>query len=271
VRRRHGSHGGSSGGGESFMRVHWVAVPKALRARRVNRRRTGAGAQQQQQQQQEEEEEEEEEEEGQSWSCSSSFVYVVEGQHNPLASAAAEGELFPRFPGVHWVAVPQALRARRVNRRRWSAGPGSAGPRGSVRHTHACTHACCRPLRPYIAAIVNHSLRGRASLCCLQQPVAAQTWIYSYTVLVRSRREGKREGRGGEDCGSPSRLTAAAAAASPVYFLAVNVLLFMHGMPWCRCSLHRPKLGKKIVALFRREGLPLHWDKQGQAAPTMVS
>jgi multisite-specific tRNA:(cytosine-C5)-methyltransferase len=27
------------GGGESFMRVHWVAVPKALRARRVNRRR----------------------------------------------------------------------------------------------------------------------------------------------------------------------------------------------------------------------------------------
>eukprot|EP01047_Picozoa_sp_COSAG01_P075407 COSAG01_NODE_12916_length_1664_cov_0.948882_2_plen_299_part_00 len=29
-----------SGGGESFLRVHWVAVPKALRARRVNRRRT---------------------------------------------------------------------------------------------------------------------------------------------------------------------------------------------------------------------------------------
>jgi hypothetical protein len=28
------------GGGESFIRVHWVAVPKALRARRVNRRRT---------------------------------------------------------------------------------------------------------------------------------------------------------------------------------------------------------------------------------------
>jgi hypothetical protein len=26
------------GGGESFLRVHWVAVPKALRARRVNRR-----------------------------------------------------------------------------------------------------------------------------------------------------------------------------------------------------------------------------------------
>jgi hypothetical protein len=30
----------SGGGGESFLRVHWVAVPKALRARRVNRRRT---------------------------------------------------------------------------------------------------------------------------------------------------------------------------------------------------------------------------------------
>jgi hypothetical protein len=29
---------GSDGGGESFLRVHWVAVPKALRARRVNRR-----------------------------------------------------------------------------------------------------------------------------------------------------------------------------------------------------------------------------------------
>jgi hypothetical protein len=29
----------SSGGGESFLRVHWVAVPKALRARRVSRRR----------------------------------------------------------------------------------------------------------------------------------------------------------------------------------------------------------------------------------------
>jgi hypothetical protein len=27
------------GGGESFLRVHWVAVPKGLRARRVNRRR----------------------------------------------------------------------------------------------------------------------------------------------------------------------------------------------------------------------------------------
>jgi|EP01047_Picozoa_sp_COSAG01_P062401 hypothetical protein len=26
------------GGGESFMCVYWVAVPKALRARRVNRR-----------------------------------------------------------------------------------------------------------------------------------------------------------------------------------------------------------------------------------------
>eukprot|EP01049_Picozoa_sp_SAG25_P007890 SAG25_NODE_672_length_6012_cov_14.256046_2_plen_153_part_00 len=32
------------GGGESFMRVHWVAVPKALRARRVNRRRRRWGA-----------------------------------------------------------------------------------------------------------------------------------------------------------------------------------------------------------------------------------
>jgi hypothetical protein len=27
------------GGGESFLRVHWVAVPQGLRARRVNRRR----------------------------------------------------------------------------------------------------------------------------------------------------------------------------------------------------------------------------------------
>jgi hypothetical protein len=25
------------GGGESFLRVHWVAVPEAMRARRVNR------------------------------------------------------------------------------------------------------------------------------------------------------------------------------------------------------------------------------------------
>jgi hypothetical protein len=32
---------GGGGGGESFLRVHWVAVPKALRARRVNRRRGG--------------------------------------------------------------------------------------------------------------------------------------------------------------------------------------------------------------------------------------
>ena len=31
--------GGGRGGGESFLRVHWVGVPKALRARRVNRRR----------------------------------------------------------------------------------------------------------------------------------------------------------------------------------------------------------------------------------------
>jgi hypothetical protein len=36
------SRGG--GGGESFLRVHWVAVPKAMRARRVNRRRCRAGA-----------------------------------------------------------------------------------------------------------------------------------------------------------------------------------------------------------------------------------
>jgi hypothetical protein len=28
------------GSGEWFLRVHWVAVPEALRARRVNRRRT---------------------------------------------------------------------------------------------------------------------------------------------------------------------------------------------------------------------------------------
>jgi hypothetical protein len=31
-------------GGGSFMRVHWVAVPKTLRARRVNRRGTAAAA-----------------------------------------------------------------------------------------------------------------------------------------------------------------------------------------------------------------------------------
>jgi hypothetical protein len=34
-----GTGGGGGGGGESFLRVHWVAVPKALRARRVNRKR----------------------------------------------------------------------------------------------------------------------------------------------------------------------------------------------------------------------------------------
>jgi hypothetical protein len=34
----------SAAGGESFMHVHWVAVPKALRARRVNRWRTGSWA-----------------------------------------------------------------------------------------------------------------------------------------------------------------------------------------------------------------------------------
>eukprot|EP01047_Picozoa_sp_COSAG01_P005412 COSAG01_NODE_184_length_22692_cov_155.762758_18_plen_111_part_00 len=31
------------GEGESFLRVHWVAVPEALRARRVNRRRRRGG------------------------------------------------------------------------------------------------------------------------------------------------------------------------------------------------------------------------------------
>jgi hypothetical protein len=33
------SGGGGGGGGESFLCVDWVAVPEALRARRVNRRR----------------------------------------------------------------------------------------------------------------------------------------------------------------------------------------------------------------------------------------
>eukprot|EP01047_Picozoa_sp_COSAG01_P026762 COSAG01_NODE_1735_length_9365_cov_3.816318_11_plen_150_part_00 len=33
-----GGGGGGGGGGESFLRVHWVAVPKAVRARRVNNR-----------------------------------------------------------------------------------------------------------------------------------------------------------------------------------------------------------------------------------------
>eukprot|EP01047_Picozoa_sp_COSAG01_P050942 COSAG01_NODE_5200_length_4415_cov_3.887396_2_plen_104_part_00 len=36
----HGDAPPGVGVGESFMRVHWVAVPKALRARRVNRRCT---------------------------------------------------------------------------------------------------------------------------------------------------------------------------------------------------------------------------------------
>jgi hypothetical protein len=40
--RSGGGGGGGGGGGESFLRVHWVAVPKALRARRVNRRRRRA-------------------------------------------------------------------------------------------------------------------------------------------------------------------------------------------------------------------------------------
>jgi hypothetical protein len=30
-------------GGESFLRVHWVAVPEGLRARRANRRRRRLG------------------------------------------------------------------------------------------------------------------------------------------------------------------------------------------------------------------------------------
>jgi hypothetical protein len=37
--RSGGGGGGGGGGGESFLRVHWVAVPKALRARRVNKQR----------------------------------------------------------------------------------------------------------------------------------------------------------------------------------------------------------------------------------------
>jgi hypothetical protein len=38
--RAHGtSELGGSGSGESFLRVQWVAVPQALRARRANRRR----------------------------------------------------------------------------------------------------------------------------------------------------------------------------------------------------------------------------------------
>jgi hypothetical protein len=32
-----GLNAGGGGSGESFLRVHWVAVPEALRARRVNR------------------------------------------------------------------------------------------------------------------------------------------------------------------------------------------------------------------------------------------
>ena len=32
-----GRGGGGGDGGESFLRVHWVAVPEAMRARRVNR------------------------------------------------------------------------------------------------------------------------------------------------------------------------------------------------------------------------------------------
>jgi hypothetical protein len=35
---RHRVEWAGPGGGESFLRVHWVAVPEALRARRVNRR-----------------------------------------------------------------------------------------------------------------------------------------------------------------------------------------------------------------------------------------
>jgi hypothetical protein len=35
-----------------------------------------------------------------------------------IGGGGGEGESFSRFPRVHWVAVAQALRARRVNRRR---------------------------------------------------------------------------------------------------------------------------------------------------------
>jgi hypothetical protein len=37
--RNAGAGGGGGGGGESLLRGHWVAVPEALRARRVNRLR----------------------------------------------------------------------------------------------------------------------------------------------------------------------------------------------------------------------------------------
>eukprot|EP01047_Picozoa_sp_COSAG01_P074599 COSAG01_NODE_12514_length_1727_cov_0.941646_1_plen_44_part_10 len=37
MRLRNGRYGGGGGKGESFFRVDWVAVPEALRARRVNR------------------------------------------------------------------------------------------------------------------------------------------------------------------------------------------------------------------------------------------
>ena len=37
------------------------------------------------------------------------------GQHSGGGGGGGEGEFFPRFAGVVWVAVPLALRARRIN------------------------------------------------------------------------------------------------------------------------------------------------------------
>jgi hypothetical protein len=90
---------GGSRGGESFLRVHWVGVPKGLRARRVNRRRRRVGA----------------------------------------AAAAARGCRAARLPGAEsqrralpaMVPQPQPRHGRRRRRRcpppwaQWGAGGGS--------------------------------------------------------------------------------------------------------------------------------------------------
>jgi hypothetical protein len=84
----------------------------------------------------------------------------------PAAGGGGEGESFPRFPGAHWVAVPQALRARRSNRR---TVLGRLGREAAGRDHRAGRCRCCwRPhgAMPSIGGVAGVRRRAATRRTC---------------------------------------------------------------------------------------------------------
>ena len=102
----------------------------------------------------------------------------------------------------------------------------------------------------------NFLLRGRAS------PFKAVTMMTADEKKQTNKRKGK--GRNNKDRGADQSWS-----CSSSFMYTVQGQRSGGNVPDLETMRSAPKIGKKIVGLFTRMKLPLHWDKQGLTGPSL--